>query len=196
MEGRTKKITFNLRNRTLNTSYIRQKYTNIINWRIAQIYVNPNHFGMWSRPSKCTKSNYVFNMQMRSYSRFCRNVMTTVPESSIHSHSSTSPPPFLLLEKWISSSYSSSWVSITGRLEMRTRLGHTSVSIWETDDKNRSLAVPLKKKNNHLFRDKSVPLFCHYCWSTEFYRRVKGSQVDAVCNNTAQMITYQTVGGA
>lgn len=54
--------------------------------------------------------------------------MTTVQTSLLSSQDSTSLPPFLLLEKWISRLLSSVSSSILGRLEMRMRRGHTSVS--------------------------------------------------------------------
>lgn len=84
------------------------------------------------------------------------NVRTTVPESGSISQSSTSPPPFLVLEKWISSLFSRVSVSILGRLEIKMRRGQTSELIWETatgTDHHRKWTLQLtrlkKKTNKH-----------------------------------------------
>lgn len=59
-----------------------------------------------------------------------KKVMTTVPESCSMSLFSTSPPPFLVREKWMSSLSSTlSSGSSFGRLETRILRGHTCVSI-------------------------------------------------------------------
>lgn len=57
--------------------------------------------------------------------------MTTVLESGRNSHLSTSPPPFLVLEKWISSSFIMVSVSIFGRSDIKIRRLQTSESIWQ-----------------------------------------------------------------
>lgn len=67
--------------------------------------------------------------EKRSSLLFSTKAITTVPESGRNSQESTSPPPFLLLEKWISSLFCRISVSILGRLEIRTRWGQISVSI-------------------------------------------------------------------
>lgn len=98
-------------------------------------------FGNWEKQEHSstgtlnpTIMNSVWNVHIRICSLlFSTNVRTTVPESSSISHWSTSPPPFLLLEKWISSLFSIVSVSIFGRLEIKMRWGQTSESIWSRE---------------------------------------------------------------